>query len=86
MDAKLTENVIFVRDTGKILCSNLSNLFLHCPSILELYKGNSKLIYSVRKVGIDWDKVGIPTLRKKWAGQFRNFTDPYLGMDKKGHQ
>ena len=34
-------------------------------TILELYKGNSVLIYSVRKVGIDLDKVGIPTLRKK---------------------
>ena len=33
-------------------------------------------------VGIDVDKVGIPTLRKKSTGQFRNFTDTYLGMDK----
>ena len=37
----------------------------------------------MRKVGIDLDKVGIPTLRKKSTGQFRNFTDTYLGMDKK---
>ena len=37
----------------------------------------------MRKVGIDLDKVGIPTLHKKSTGQFRNFTDTYLGMDKK---